>query len=280
MKYCLFVAIYVLSSCQANEIFLRDLNESLIKASADFKKNAQYQTLDFEEKGRDPITAIKVKEYLPAVRAINNETKEIESILDSMIANKYSISKDKANLLFRKIGEYKFRVFKADERVEKLFKNDFVILGKQADSLIRNEADLYKTLTTKENLIEREVFLNTIKSNIWYNTSHVLYFLRTTFTYHIPHYYPGPVLGCNTTVVQSGDSIKLFAGIGHFDWNTPYSIALDGKTLTKAEKGMIEYDFVPKGKPGKYKLPVTFRYINQDGKEMIFDTKIEYKIVN
>lgn len=279
MKYILLFAVIFMISCKANQDYLLDLNESLIKATADFKKNAHYQTFDFEEKGRDPMTSVQFKQYLPAVAEINKQTKEIESVLDSMISNSHSISKEKATLLFKKIHEYKHRIFEADARIANSFKSDFVILGKQADSLIKNEKDLYKALIAKNNEVEREIFLNAVKSNIWYNTSHVLYFLRTTVKYYLPHYYPGPILGCNTTVVQSGDSIKIFAAIGHFDWVTPYSVELDGKSLTKSQNGMIEYKFVPKGKPGKYELPVKFKYIDQDGKEMIFETKVEYKIV-
>ncbi|MBO9562040.1 MAG: hypothetical protein J7621_04670 [Niastella sp.] len=93
-------------------------------------------------------------------------------------------------------------------------------------------------------------------------------------------YTPGcPVIGMiNVTHVKAGHGMEVYAGRGSYSTEADPRITIGDSTMGIGPDGTTTYDFIAKGKPGKYTIPVQIEYYKPDGSKNTFTKKLEYTI--
>jgi hypothetical protein len=82
----------------------------------------------------------------------------------------------------------------------------------------------------------------------------------------------------NSSYVRSGDSLEIIAGIGTFTAAGRPRVFIDGKEISLNSEASAVYNFIPKGKPGKYTIPVTIEFYKPDGTKLEVSKRLSYTI--
>ncbi|MDF2189069.1 hypothetical protein [Paraflavitalea sp. CAU 1676] len=95
----------------------------------------------------------------------------------------------------------------------------------------------------------------------------------------IPRFVSVPVVSANSTVLHSGDSIEVKAGVGLFRVDSVMKYTVGGVTygFNDLKDGSVE--FKPAGKPGYYSIPVIIRYKHWDDPVVAESKRLTYKLI-
>lgn len=86
------------------------------------------------------------------------------------------------------------------------------------------------------------------------------------------------ILSLSSSYVKRGEAIEVTAGIGEISIASKPRISIDGKKIQLDHRGLAIYKFNATGRPGKYRVPVKFEYIAENGKPMTRNEMAEYTI--
>ncbi|MBX9781817.1 MAG: gliding motility protein GldM [Chitinophagaceae bacterium] len=86
-----------------------------------------------------------------------------------------------------------------------------------------------------------------------------------------------PIIGANSTYLFPGQELQISAGIGAFSKNALPQITIGGRSVPLNEQGVAVYKTnVSAGGGGS--VPVVIRYKDQDGKDQVRESKIDYTV--
>ncbi len=85
-----------------------------------------------------------------------------------------------------------------------------------------------------------------------------------------------PIVGANSTYLFPGQELQISAGIGAFSKNALPQITIGGRAVPLNEQGIAIYKTAVGSGGGS--VPVVIRYKDQDGKDQIRETKIDYTV--
>jgi gliding motility-associated protein GldM len=85
-----------------------------------------------------------------------------------------------------------------------------------------------------------------------------------------------PIVGANSTYLFPGQELQITAGIGAFSKNALPQISIGGRAVPLNEQGVAVYKTAVGSGGGS--VPVVIRYKDQDGKDQVRETKIDYTV--
>ena len=84
----------------------------------------------------------------------------------------------------------------------------------------------------------------------------------------------------NKSVVQAGEKIEIYAGVGEFSSNMKTEVFIYDKPVRLDENAIAIYKLKAASKPGKYYVPVKINYTDQNGRQQTVQKEIEYTVAN
>ncbi|RYY40167.1 MAG: gliding motility protein GldM [Chitinophagaceae bacterium] len=85
------------------------------------------------------------------------------------------------------------------------------------------------------------------------------------------------IVGQNSNYIMPGQEIEINAGVGAFSSAAKPSISINGTNAPLGEDGQAKLK-VQGGGLGKHSVPVTIRFMDQDGKEQVVTKNVEYTV--
>jgi gliding motility-associated protein GldM len=85
-----------------------------------------------------------------------------------------------------------------------------------------------------------------------------------------------PIVGANSTYLFPGQELQITAGIGAFSKNALPQVTIGGRPVPLNEQGVAVYKTAVGAGGGS--VPVVIRYKDQDGKDQVRETKIDYTV--
>jgi gliding motility-associated protein GldM len=85
-----------------------------------------------------------------------------------------------------------------------------------------------------------------------------------------------PIVGANSTYLFPGQELQITAGIGAFSKNALPQVTIGGRAVPLNEQGVAVYKTAVGAGGGS--VPVVIRYKDQDGKDQVRETKIDYTV--
>jgi hypothetical protein len=151
-----------------------------------------------------------------------------------------------------------------------------------ADTSTENEQTWFDSTFNNANEIMCKAIFNTIENNILISENLLLdYFNRKSNVLICGQYEQfSPIVTLSSSHVKVYDSIEVTLAIGSFTSAPKPSFFIDGKKLELTDRRYAVYSFRPKGKPGKYTLPVKIEYYKPDGTSESVHKNIPYTVVD
>lgn len=268
--------------------------------------NASTETIikSFEEKLNDPTTTEKAKMWKPkADQAValskgvydyieglklklkvaagfdpsdpNSTFKEDNTNFTSQIFVKNKVG----DTLLQKLTEYKKALLAIDPEVGKQFANALPINLEKPKLKNTKMADLswaasyfYMTPTVAA-LTMLSKFQNDVKTsenrivNEFHNKIGQVVVRFDTYE---------PIVGANSTYLYPGQELQITAGIGAFSKNALPQVTIGGRAVPLNEQGVAIYKTAVGAGGGS--VPVVIRYKDQEGKDQVRETKIDYTV--
>ncbi|RYD89458.1 MAG: gliding motility protein GldM, partial [Sphingobacteriales bacterium] len=85
------------------------------------------------------------------------------------------------------------------------------------------------------------------------------------------------IVGQNSNYIMPGQEIEINAGVGAFSSAAKPSISINGQGAPLGEDGQAKLK-IQGGGLGKHSVPVTIRFMDQDGKEQVVTKNVEYTV--
>jgi gliding motility-associated protein GldM len=85
-----------------------------------------------------------------------------------------------------------------------------------------------------------------------------------------------PIVGANSTYLYPGQELQITAGIGAFSKNALPQVTIGGRAVPLNEQGVAIYKTAVGAGGGS--VPVVIRYKDQEGKDQVRETKIDYTV--
>jgi gliding motility-associated protein GldM len=268
--------------------------------------NASTQTImsSFKDKMLDPTSREKAMIWMPKAEQAVNLSKGVYDYIDGLkmklkvaagfdpsdpnstfkednttFTSKIFVKEKVGDTLLIKLTEYKKALLAIDPEIGKLFEKSLSInldKPKLQNTKMGNLswATAYFNLTpTVAALTMLSKFQNDVKTseNRLVNEFHnrVGQVVVRFDTYE-------PIVGANSTYLFPGQELQISAGIGAFSKNALPQITIGGRAVPLNEQGIAIYKTSVGSGGGS--VPVVIRYKDQDGKDQIRETKIDYTV--
>lgn len=238
--------------------------------------------LSFEEKLREPSSKERAMVWYPRAKKIQQLTEDILSYIDSIKRNldsKATFSSD----LFEKLVQYKKEVLSVDPKINHEFQKSLRLFTRTIDSSVTNQKKLLQNYFNDISAIAALAMLNKLQNNI-----KVIEWKITTYCHDNVGYLDGPgfysvttpIISLSSTVVQPGESIQIFAGLGSMNTDQKPEILIYGKSVPLYYDGAAHYELNASSKPGNYHVPIQISYTDLDGRRQTYQKGIEYTVAN
>lgn len=289
MKRACFIAVLVaiLVGCQSKEPVsqLKEINEALEKANFIIDEKNHFAYEDMAGKLYDPRTHDRALIWGPKVQVIWRRAFESKSLINSL---KYELIKQSDSLknldqvivkkilsadgnggkLFEKLVLFKDSAFNIFHMAEELNKDSIFFYKKvlQIDITGYSKTDwLYKNFNNSSPMLAL-MTLSKIEANVINSESVLVNYCNMKVIYNFCGYFmPEAIAALNNSIVKSGDTIRVTAGVGFFNNETNPRITINGTRMKLYEYPVLRYEFIATGKPGTYNVPVKIEYTESDG---------------
>ena len=280
------------------------VDNSLTTTSRVVNSSTETIMASFKEKLADPSSKDKAAEWMPKADKAIQLTKEVYSFIDELklrlkVAAGFDpkdpnskFKEDNTNFtslmfvkqklgdtLLMKLTKYKADLLAIDPEVGKALEKTIPINLEVPKSTTTKMADVtwassyfYMTPTVAA-LTMLSKFQNDIKTseNRFVNEFHnrVGQVVVRFDTY-------SPIVGANSTYLFPGQELQITAGIGAFSKNVRPEVVIGGRSVPMNDDGVSIFKTAVGNSSGS--VPVVIRYKDQDGKDQVRETKIEYTV--
>lgn len=268
--------------------------------------NASTETImaSFEEKMKDPTTLEKAKLWMPKAQEAVRLSKEISDLIESIklkikvgagfdpanpeggfkednidVATRIMDKEGEGEKLRKKLEEYKTKILALDPEVGKAMEKSIPLdlsIPKISNSKLGNVTwtmAYFHMTPTVAALTMLSKFQNDVKTteNRMVNEFHsrvgqvVVRFDKFA-----------PIVGANSTYLFPGQELQITAGIGAFNTKALPQVTIGGRAVPMDENGVAVYKTPVGNSSGS--VPVIIRYKDQDGKDQVSESKIEYTV--
>ncbi len=284
------VLLFTIVSCKDNE---KDkLYDELI---------ASYQTSNelLEDNTVRAYTSLRLKTEKPESRTvalfwfskatiIKNKSDSIFNILDSLIIKlkdnnhkKSIIAKDKSDVLYKQLIDFKQQILTVDPELHSFFKDSLSITSNAIDTLEKAERTFYDDyfFIDGNDVKKQIVHLNKLENNIRFLESTLIIFMsRKICEMGCEYNFGHPIIYQNTTHLKKNEILEVNAGIGDYKTATGAHVLFNKKVIPIKGDGYAIYRQTITDQPGKYKLPLKIEYKQPDGTTAYYESEIEYTV--
>ncbi|MGC4102703.1 hypothetical protein [Ferruginibacter sp.] len=87
-----------------------------------------------------------------------------------------------------------------------------------------------------------------------------------------------PLVSQSSNNVKAGEALEITTAVGIISTIMSPSVTIEGKELHPDQNGVMIYKFNVSKKPGRYTLPVLFKYVQADGTRASATKSITYNV--
>lgn len=311
----LAVSAIFLNACQQpqpNEQIMI-LNESLARANKDARQWAEGYYARIQDNMEVPRIHVGSSLWFTQAKLIHKLGSDIIKYLDELnteLAKKWDsvkyaqssepgndfIKTGKAEKLFRQLVKYKTEILTAFQPSEltnydykskalnedlNRIKYEIPLLAGYSDSI---NTDEYLKKWVSDNFANADAYLcrtmiNRIEYDINISQQYLLLFGVDNTNSHscMPGRY-SMIAGVVSSYVKAGEQMEVVAGMGEFRYRDSIEIKINGVAIPLNDEGIVTYKFKATNRPGKYTVPVQVRFKDQDGKMMVMERELRYRV--
>ena len=275
----------VFASCynsNTNVEVIEALNESIENSSNWLDQSSKDIMISFEEKLRNDGSKERAQYWYPKAKKIEQLSGGIFNYIENLKNNldsKVSFSSE----LFDKLIKYKNEILVVDPQITHEFQKSLTVFTKAVDSAKFNQKTLIQNYFNKRSITSMATMLNKLQNNIRVIENKIILYCHEHVGSTDGHGLATSVSVVsiiNSSVVQPGDDIEIFSGVGEFNTFYKPEVFVYGKVVPIDQTGVAVSKLKAPAKPGKYSVPIKIQYIDQDGRQQTFQKEIEYTIAN
>jgi len=252
-------------------------NKSLESANTDILTS-------LNQKLHDPATAERANYWQPRTEKIQSLSRKIYDRIEKpkpTLHEGIGIKSDKCVDLYEALLNYKKEILKIDPQITKTFEKSIVVFTSSLDFSIDKRRELFKKYFDGASLSATKAMLSNLQNNIRINENKLLMYCHERIGTRAGHCtFISPIIGQSSTIVQPGERMEIFAGVGEFYTDAKPEIFIYGTRISKNTSGVFSYKLKASSKPGKYYVPVKINYITQDGIPVTNEVEIIYTVAN
>lgn len=280
------------------------VDNSLVKTNSVVGSSTQTIMKSFEEKLTDPTSAEKAKIWKPKADQAIALTKDVYDYIESLklkikveagfnpsdpnstfkednidIATRIMDKQGEGEKLKKKLEEYKTKILAIDDSIGREFAKTIPInlelpkLANQSMGKVTWASAYFHMTPTVAALTMLSKFQNDVKTtenrivNEFHNKIGQVVVRFDTYE---------PIVGANSTYLFPGQELQISAGIGAFSKNALPQVTIGGRAVPLNDQGIAVYKTAVGAGGGS--VPVVIRYKDQDGKDQVRETKIDYTV--
>ena len=275
----------VFASCynsNTNVEVIEALNESIENSSNWLGQSSKDIMISFEEKLRNDGSKERAQYWYPKAKKIEQLSGGIFNYIENLKNNldsKVSFSSE----LFDKLIKYKNEILVVDPQITHEFQKSLTVFTKAVDSAKFNQKTLIQNYFNKRSITSMATMLNKLQNNIRVIENKIILYCHEHVGSTDGHGLATSVSVVsiiNSSVVQPGDDIEIFSGVGEFNTFYKPEVFVYGKVVPIDQTGVAVSKLNAPAKPGKYSVPIKIQYIDQDGRQQTFQKEIEYTVAN
>ena len=280
------------------------VDNSLIKTNSVVGSSTQTIMKSFEEKLTDPTSAEKARIWKPKADQAIALTKDVYDYIESLklkmkveagfnpsdpnstfkednidVATRIMDKQGEGEKLKKKLDEYKNKILAIDDSIGREFAKTIPInlelpkLANQSMGKVTWTSAYFHMTPTVAALTMLSKFQNDVKTtenrivNEFHNKIGQVVVRFDTYE---------PIVGANSTYLFPGQELQITAGIGAFSKNALPQVSIGGRSVPLNDQGIAIYKTAVGAGGGS--VPVVIRYKDQDGKDQVRETKIDYTV--
>jgi gliding motility-associated protein GldM len=280
------------------------VDNSLVKTNSVVGSSTQTIMKSFEEKLTDPTSAEKARIWKPKADKALEFTKDVYDYIESLklkikveagfnpsdpnstfkednidIATRIMDKQGEGEKLKKKLEEYKTKILAIDDSIGREFAKTIPInlelpkLVNQSMGKVTWASAYFHMTPTVAALTMLSKFQNDVKTtenrivNEFHNKIGQVVVRFDTYE---------PIVGANSTYLFPGQELQISAGIGAFSKNALPQVTIGGRAVPLNDQGIAVYKTAVGAGGGS--VPVVIRYKDQDGKDQVRETKIDYTV--
>lgn len=267
------------SSCQRNsnkERLLQYLKEDIEKASITINTSIQIILSEIEEKKNNPPTSTKGGIWLQKALAINQHSQNLFTEINELKTTNTSLLKiDKLN---QRIRNYADTILAIDPKIRDNFKEYFVDTVPVHHSL----PSLWERLNILNDVDDEDriIILSQLQLGILQRARTIISLCNMSIPIPCSFYTSySTIIGQNSQVITAGEKLEIVAGVGAFSSRVRPIITINGSVQEISEDGTAIFQYVPRGKPGNRRIPVSIEFLDEYGIAQKVEREVTYRLV-
>jgi len=287
----------------ADDLFQDRAVNAALEAS---NRTIQYQTLQvynaISSRLTDPVTKFRAEIWSPKADRIRKVSEDCcnflehlkddlkaasgigdtwkgDSAIDSSLKSTADFfgSGEKEKVLINTLKKYEADLLNTDEGIKKQFENTLRYTNIE-NSSTNTHVISFKNISVSKALL----LLNLIQNNVRVNENNLVMFCLSKIPAGGCGYSLGPffITSQNSSYVKPGGQFEITAGMGAFTIQGEPTIFINGKNVGLNSEGVAISKIKAATKPGKYHVPVSITYADENGMKRMKERTIEYIVAD
>jgi hypothetical protein len=305
MRNLLLALILFLFSCNSksthNYYAFETLNATLLESNSRINGSTEVITKSLEDRVSDPTTSSKSKIWYPKAVKLHELSMGIYGFIDTMKADikkaagltqsgdkeifekddkdaVRQIIKKRGMQLYEKLISFKDSLLAIDQVVRYEFDKSLFILPQPYNKSESMHQQFLKDFFDDLPAIGALAVLSKFQNTVCTAENNVISLIHSQTAYHPIHYWPWPIITQSSSILKTGEDLKIVAGIGEFMVINKMEVAINGNKVPLSEIGVAEYSFKTSSVAGTYKIPIKITYSDQDANMRVTERIITYKV--
>ena len=284
--------IIFLASCtdksKADLKVINALNESIENSNKTVNASTTDVMVSLEEKMHDYSTKERAMVWFPKAQMIQKISKnafdQIEDIKVKLEKDQNkNINQEDILNVYNSLINYKSELLLIDPKLTNQYQRYLKIFTRTIDSSSENQIKMFKEYFSGASASSTKAMLTKFQNNIKINEEGMVTFchdqIGSTDGYGF-YSSTTAIISQSSSIVQPGETIEIFSGIGEFSMNYRPAVFVYGKPIPMDVSGIAIYKLKAPAKPGKYYVPLKINYTDQEGRQQTFSKEIEYTVAN
>lgn len=284
----LLILVVILQSCaskNSDDLLFSQLDNSLVQSNKRIAFSNDDIIHALQNKATEERMSYRALIWLPKALRADSLSQLLLKKIDSFktivrstslegTPNNDANSSSMADILYTQLIQFPASLLMIDERMKDV-DTMLVVMNKKVNSRKQFEENFFTAKSTQQIV----TFLNSTKGNVL-NAEHTcLRFFLDQLTVTDDYISFEAIVGQNAQILKAGNDLEITTGLGTFSKRQLPAIKIGGKPIPLNERGFVHYKFKTSNKPGKYSIPVSISYKDQDDNLQTRTFNVEYKLV-
>ncbi|MET0394424.1 MAG: hypothetical protein ABW019_14855 [Chitinophagaceae bacterium] len=284
---CTFLIAILFSACSPvkdDDKTMQVLSEGLDQASLTISRESVHTCMQLQQKLTDPASRERASIWFPLAERIHQLSDKTVSYIDSvkfMVKKTGHPEKEKLQEVYRRLKKYRSDLFSIDPVFSQTFTKTLVLTTPGFDSLDPGTQDFSLYFFDHTAPASTLALLSRFVNNIRVAELRLIAFCNEQVGKIVDYFtLISAIVGQNSRQLIAGEKIEIQAGIGYFSGRNDPQIIINGIKTVLNNEGMAIYKQTVPSIPGKYSIPVTIHYTDENSKRQSLYTRVSYTVVD